>query len=136
MILKHENGQDVECRLMQRWYHVSTYCTKIFQVDNFSGSAFPSFMVTGSFMVAGLSVPAASVDASGSVVPVVAISFISSLILRVTASCTAPGGLTAISLTSLSVRTWLRREARDCRSSVAGPSKLRNSYVLSAYDGK
>jgi hypothetical protein len=80
----------------------------LFYTDGlFSNSAFPSLTV------AYLTVPEASVEASGGVVPVAAISLISSLILRVTASCTAPGGLSAISFTSLSVRTSLSRDARD-----------------------
>jgi hypothetical protein len=111
------------CRLMQRWYHVSTYYTMMSLGAGFSTSVFASVMV------AGLTVLGAAVGAGGGVVPVVAISLISSLILRVTASCTAPGGLSAISSTSLSVRTSLRREARDCRSSVAGPSKRKNSCI-------
>ena len=87
---------------------------------DFSNSAFPSLMV------AYRTVPDASVG-TGGVVPVAPICLISSLILRSTTSWTAPGGLSAISLTSRSVRTSLRRDARDCRSSVVGPSKRRNS---------
>jgi hypothetical protein len=86
-----------------------------------SNSAFPS--LTDAY----LTVPDGSVEASGGVVPFAAISLISSLILRVTASWTAPGGLSAISLTSLSVSTSLMREARDWTSSVEGPSKRRNN---------
>lgn len=106
-------------------------CTVLFQTEGlFSNSALP-FLI-----VAYLTVPDASVEANGGVVPVAAISLISSLILRVTASCTAPGGLSAISLTSLSVRTSLMRDARDWRRSVVGPSKRRKSYSVTVSGGK
>jgi len=90
-----------------------------------SNSAFPSLIV------ANLTVPDASCEASG--VDLVPISLISSLILRATASWTAPGGLSAISSTSRKVNTSLMREPRDWTSSVVGPSNWRNSYDTSVH---
>jgi hypothetical protein len=128
--------QNICCCFTLQWYHASTYYTMISLVAGFATSVFASLVET-SLTVGGAGVEAGGgVEATGGVVPVVAISLISSLILRVTASCTAPGGLSAISSTSLKVRTSLRREARDCRSSVVGPSNRRNSCALLARQGE
>src|SRR5262245_52953146 len=94
----------------------------ILRHDVFSNSAFPSLTVAYCTLV-----PPESADANGVFGAASAISLISSLIFLVTASCTAPGGLAAISSTSLSVSTSLTREARDWRSMVVGPSNRRKS---------
>ena len=86
----------------------------------FSNSALPSFTVAYRI------VPDASVLGTGAFVPS-PIDLISSLIFRVAASSTAPGGMSAISSTFLKVRTSLIREARDWMSLVVGPSKRRNN---------
>jgi len=44
------------------------------------------------------------------------------------ADCTAPAGASAISLTSLALRTFRSLDPRDWRRSVVGPLKWRNNY--------
>jgi hypothetical protein len=75
------------CYFSLQWYHASTYYTMISLVAGFAISVFPPFIVTSlAVLGAGVEAGGGVVEATGGVVPVVPISFISSLILRVTAS--------------------------------------------------
>lgn len=87
--------------------------------NDLSNSAFPDRTVAYRMVVLSEAAMGALLES--------AISLISCWIFLETASWTEPGGLSAISLTSLSVSTSLMREARDWISMVVGPSKRRKS---------
>lgn len=113
-----EHGHEISATWAELRKH-AMYSAVFIQAGGLSNSALPSFIVTY------LNVSA--VEGEGVGVDSRLTSLISRLILRDTASSTAPGALSAISLTSRRLRVSLMREARDCRSIVVGPSKRRNN---------